>query len=211
LEFFSAGNAFFDAVCGSLFTAMAGRTYALEMTVERGEWRGFEFIFRIVPGGGQLGESGLLNQLDRVFAYRMERVWVNDDATPAKSPERMLALRRLCQKANKDRGWRNLTKEKAAAIERFYAGRGWALVVSQCFGTAQRLARESFESILYETLQAERMRLSEQKRQLAALKPLDWKEESADLDRLRAALDSWTVELDAVGFLSINGRVLHTN
>jgi ATP-dependent helicase HepA len=211
LEFFSAGNAFFDAVCGSLFTAVAGRTYAIETTLVPGELRVFEFTFRVVPGRALLAdEPGLFNQLDRIFAHRIERVWVKDDGTPATTPERLLTLRRSCQKANKDRSWWNLTKEKAAAIEQFYSQRSWMQVVYDCFGVAQRIAREGFESLLAETLQAERMRLSEQQRQLNALRLPGWTEESAALQRLLAALDNWTVELDTVGFLSVNGRVFHS-
>jgi ATP-dependent helicase HepA len=210
LKFFSVGNPLFDAVCGTLFTELAGRTYAIETVLHRGQWRGFEFIFRIVPGVASMGsELTLANQLDRIFAFHLERIWVKEDVTLAKSPEQLLAIRRLCQKANKEHGWWNLTKEKGAAIENFYAERGWGQLLAECHDFARSAARERISGLLSETLRNERARLDEQQRQLAALKPPGWTEDSAAIDRLRAALDGWTVELDSVGFFSVNGGLLH--
>lgn len=209
LEFFSVGNPLFDAVCDSLFSTVAGRTYAIETILHPGPWRGFEFVFRVVPGGGlPLGEPSLANQLDRVFAFRLERIWVKEDVTLAKAPEQLSAIRRQCQKANKDRSWWNLTKEKGEALESFYAERGWSQVLAECHDFACDSARQRFAGLLSEPIRIERTRLDEQQRQLAALRPPGWKEESAAVERLRAALEGWTVELDSAGFFSVNGGVL---
>ena len=210
LDFFSAGNVFFDAICESLFSAPKGRTYALECHLpQRNEWRGFEFIFRVTGDrNAVLGKAGLLNQLDRIFAYRIEHVWVREDGEIAKSSDALLKIRLSMHVQDENRTWWNLIEENTQALEERYANPGWAILVQQRLKQAQEQARQRFGELLTEKLQTEHARLDEQKRQLRALKPAGWKDEIADMDLLRSALDGWHVELDSLGFLSVNGGLI---
>lgn len=210
LEFFSVGNPLFDAVCASLSQSPKGRTYAVECRQPAGRWRGFEFVFRVVGGRPDPAESGgLRNQLDRIFAFRSLHIWVGDDLTPAPQPEVLLRIRKALQKQDKDRLWWNLTKEKAVEIERHYAEQGWETLVEAAAEFARNAARERFSAILMEVLQVEFARLDEQERQLRSLQPAGWNDELAGIHQLREGINRWEVELDSVGFLSVNGGILH--
>lgn len=209
LEFFSAGNSFFDAVGVSLSSAVKGRVYAVECKVGRGEWRGFEFAFRVTGAARHLeGNPGLLNQLDRIFLYRTEHIWVKDDFTEEKSREVLTKIRSSLTRDGKDRTWWNLTKDRAERLAKFYAEGGWANVVSKTERAARKIARKLFEQLLADALHAEHARLDEQERQLRALKLNSWEDEVVAQNQLRRAIDEWDMELDSVGFLSVNGGIL---
>ena len=208
LEFFSAGNSFFDAVGVSLFSAVKGRCYAVECFLGREEWRGFEFAFRVTGAARYLeGFPGLLNQLDRIFPYRIEHIWMKDDFTEEKSRDVLANIRSSLTRDGKDRTWWNLTKDRAERSARFYAESGWANVVSKAERVARNIAREFFEQLLADALQAERARLDEQERQVRSLKLIGWEDDVAAQNQLRQAIDEWDMELDSLGFLSVNGGI----
>jgi ATP-dependent helicase HepA len=209
LEFFSVGNSFFDAVCDSLFTTSTGRAYAIECRTDQGKWRGFEFIFRVTcREKTALMQNGLLNQLDRVFGNRLEHVWIGEDGELSAISDSLLQLRRSLNKASKGRTWWNLTGEKAYGIETHYAETGWKTFVEQRFQEAQMIGRQRFSDALAERLAAEHNRLKEQERQLSVLKPIGWEDDVSAINLLRNAIEDWDVELEALGFLSVNGGLL---
>lgn len=210
LEFFSAGNVFFDAICESLFSVPKGRAYAVECHLPQfNEWRGFEFIFRVTgERKAVLGKTGLLNQLDRIFAHRIEHVWVREDGELAKFPDKLLQIRSSLRGQAENQTWWNLIEEHTQTIEACYANLGWSILVQERLKQAQDRARERFGEVLTEKLQPEHARLDEQERQLHALKPAGWKDAIADMKSLRSALDGWQIELDSLGFLSVNGGLI---
>lgn len=209
LEFFSVGSVLFDAVCSTLFKAPKGSAYALECRIPKGEWRGFEFVFRVLGGRQKVQENpGLLNQLDRIFESRLERVWVRETGELAKSPDALLEIRRSLRADTKGALWWNLTGEKAHALEHHYSEVGWTALVTRCFEQARTAARERLVEALSERLGEEHARLLDQDRQLRALKPCGWQDDIAANKLLRRALDSWDLHLDSLGFLSVNGGIL---
>jgi len=209
LEFFSVGNSFFDAVCDSLFSTSMGRTYAIESRTALGKWRGFEFVFRVTCREKTgLMQNGLLNQLDRVFGNRLEHVWIGEDGELSTFSDSLLQLRRSLNGSSKGRTWWNLTGEKAHVIETHYAEKGWTALVEQRFQEAQLIGRRRFSEVLAERLTSEHNRLDEQKRQLSVLKPIGWEDDLSAINLLRNAIDGWDVELEALGFLSLNGGLL---
>lgn len=211
LEFFSPGNPLFDAVCGSLFQSMKGRTYAVECNHPTGRWRGFEFILRVVGGRKHAGDHlGVLNQLDRVFAFRVLHLWVNENVTLAQKSDSLLQIRKALRKQDKGEVWWNLTKEKAVALENTYAAQGWTSLVETAAEFAIAAAREKFAAMLTEPLRAERARLDEQERQLLSLLAEGWEDELAGIQQLRQGIDGWEVELDSIGYLSVNGGLLRS-
>jgi len=208
LEFFSFGNVLFDSVCSTLFSTPKGRAYALECRYPKGEWRGFEFFFRALGGQHYIQQHpGLLNQLDRVFGSRLERVWVRENGELAKSPDTLLEIRRSLRADTKGISWWNLTGDKALALERYYAEPGWTALVTQCLKKASTVARERLTETLSERLGDEHARLLDQERQLRSLKPCGWKDDLVAIELLRQALDSWDADLDSLGFLSVNGGI----
>jgi ATP-dependent helicase HepA len=212
LEFFSVGNSLFDTVCGSLFTSPNGRSYAVECQLpgQKG-WRGFEFAFRAVARGENLrGQPGLLNQLERVFATGIERVWLNEAGGTAPHSESLFELRVALRTETKGRTWLNLAGDRARAIEERYADPGWEVLVANRLEEARTLAYRAFDERLRVRIDAEHARLKERCRQLQRLKPAGWEEEFDGIQLLRAAIDAWEIELDSLGFFSVNGGLLRT-
>jgi hypothetical protein len=209
LEFFSVGNGLFDAICDCLFRVARGRAYAVECQVPAPEWRGFEFIFRVAqPGKRLLNNPGLLNRWNRIFAESLEDVWVREDGELPTRPDRLSQVRRSLNSAGKNRTWWNLTNAKAQVLEERYADPGWSVLLNKRMEEALSCARDRFRESFAERFVAEHEHLNEQQRQLAALRPSGWEDDISAIELLRHALSEWDVELDSLGFLSVNGRLL---
>jgi ATP-dependent helicase HepA len=213
LEFFSVGNNFFDSVCRSLFTDPTGRTYAVECQLaEPLEWRGFEFSYRINPSSKLAGQ----NFLDHLFAKPTLYCFVDEEneVTERERSEDFLRLRRKkFNKENKGRIWKNLTKEKAALLDGYYSD--WKDRLRKTERTAQAHIQKRYSQILEPEIKEELNSLDEQIGKLETAKPDGWKEQIHTLKKLKKALDgtaaapAWELELDTVGFLSINGGILN--
>jgi hypothetical protein len=150
------------------------------------------------------------NQLDRIFAFRVLHLWVSENLALAQKPDSLLQIRRALRKQDKGEVWWNLTKEKAVALENAYAAKGWTSLVEAASDFALHAASEKFTATLAEPLLAEHARLEEQERQLRSLQPDGWEDELTAIQQLRRGIDGWEVELDSVGYLSVNGGVLRS-
>jgi ATP-dependent helicase HepA len=208
LEFFSVGNDFFDSVCRSLFTGTTGRTYAVECSVDLPSWMGFEFSYRIKVSS----ELEHKNFLDHLFALRIEHCFINVNSEIAEQYRDFLKLRRSFDKPNKNRIWKNLTKEKATMLAGYYPN--WETLLRSTEEIAQAHIHERYSQILKPEIEVQLNNLDEQIEKLEIAEPDGWKDQIKTLDKLRKALldttstPAWELELDAVGFLSINGGIL---
>ena len=205
LEFFSIGNDFFDSVCRSLFTDPTGRTYAVECnTLRYPTWRGFEFSYRLkvnstlVPGG-----LGLQNLLDYIFAERIEHSFVNEDGELSESTVDLLKLRRSFNNSNKRQIWKNITKNSAIFLSNFYPN--WEKLIRDTEKISREHIRGRYSHILAPKIDDQFAKLTEQIKKLESAKPDGWEDKIKSLNHILEAINTWDIELDAVGFLSING------
>ena len=72
---------------------------------------------------------------------------------------------------------------------------------------SRKKAKDAFEEKLNPLIKEKQNALSEKIQQLRHAKPDGWKESVENLEKLRSIMTTWDIQLDAVGFLSINGGV----
>jgi ATP-dependent helicase HepA len=209
LAFFSVGNAFCDAFLETLSRSVNGRAYAIEVQPPGDlSWRGFELSYRIVGSTSILGDNGgLLNQLDRIFALPLVRVFIADDGTVpvAETGAALLSLRRKLDRHDCGRTWFDLSDDDESRLEQQYEG--WIDLVQTAEKAAQVIAVKQAKESLAPLIAAETTRIGEQIRQAKRLKLSGWKEEIEGLDLFMRAVGDWKLELDSVGFLSVNGGI----
>jgi ATP-dependent helicase HepA len=211
LEFFSVGNEFFDAVCTSLHQSTKGRTYAVECQSTLPPWRGFEFSYR--PFGKHnllLKHPGHLKHLDRVFAVRPEHCFIGEDLQLASDNSQLLNLRRSFTNDTKDEAWKNFTlnNTRTQLLADRYTNPGWEALVNQAEAKARIEAKRHFSLSLATILDTESARIAEQIRQAQVARADGWEDEVVGLETLLMAINEWDVELDTVGFLSVNGGII---
>ena len=209
LEFFSAGNEFFDAVCATLHQSATGRTYAVECVWPKGKWRGFEFSYRPI-GRRELLRShpGLIKHLDRIFAVRPEHCFVSDALKLPENQTTLLTFRRGLKPEEKNIKWQNFTlkNERVRLLAERYPS--WPDLVAQAEAAARSAVRERFGLALSPSIESERKRIEEQIRQARLSQSDDWEQEVAGLNALLEAISGWDIELDFAGFLSVNGGLI---
>lgn len=212
LDFFTVGNEFFDAVCSTLRTTSKGRKYAVELlSPKSAQWVGFEFSYRLVGRRELLaGHPGLVKHLDRVLAVRGEHCFIAENLKPAPDQKGLLDLRRAIKKEDKNVSWWNFTlnNTRVQLLSDRYAKSGWDALVKRAEALAKSQARERFAQILSPILESEQSRVQEQIRQAKAARSDGWEDEVAGYEALIQAIVDWDLELDLVGFLSINGGII---
>jgi hypothetical protein len=213
LHFFSIGDPLFDAVIRSLDVQATGRTYAIECSVPDTEpWLGFEFGFVATPDLATLAESpGLANHASNAFLPKATRVFVSLDGVVEPNDEQLVAIRRRCEFRNRGTTWWDLSsEEKAFMLRAAVGGREWQDTIFQLHEVARHEAQQQILTRRGEDLRAEVDRLVDAERQLTALAMRGDQGAAADakaMARVRAAVTNWRPVLDAVGFLSVNGRI----
>lgn len=211
LEFFSVGNEFFDAVCATLSQSSKGRTYAVECYSSHAAWRGFEFSYRAVGKRDLLAQHpGLLKHLDRVMAVRVEHCFIGEDLKPAADNAALLNIRKSLSLDGHDVTWRNFTcnNMRVQLLADHYANPGWDTLTKRAEARARLKAKEHFTLSLAPGLESERDRINEQIRQAKGAKSDGWQDEVAGLEALIRVVTEWDLELDAAGFLSVNGGII---
>lgn len=205
LEFFSVGHEFCDAIFDSLLRSTKGRTYALECAAPSAPaWRGFELGYHATGKRDLLARHpGLVNRLERVFSVRTERCFIGEDGKLAADELGLQSLRRGMRRFNRNQAWWNLCDEGALSLTRFYDD--WLGLVEGTEQAARALIRKRFTEILEPELRAEQSLIAEQLRQAESTRHDDWKADIEALTLLREAIDNWELELDCIGFLSVNG------
>ena len=207
LEFFSIGNDFFDSLCKSLSEEPAGRTYAIECTVDQPIWRGFEFSYRINPSKHISAKvMGYQNLLDYLFAERVEHCFVDEKGKVKEPPNEFLRLRRSFDNKNKIRIWKNITKQKSVLLSNFYPN--WNELLRSSEEIARTHIHERYIAILSPKIERQINNIDEKIRKLKTAEPTGWNDQIQALEKLKDALVKWELELDIVGFLSINGGIL---
>jgi hypothetical protein len=212
LQFFSVGNAFFDAVMGAALRERSGRAYAIECVTRDGfSWAGFEFIFRTEAHFETLAEfPEMVNQANRVLAARRMSVFVGVDGKLADAVT-FAVLRDLRNglKGNAEgQQWWPLSSMHGHVLDQMVPG-GWRQGVAALYAVALAQGRQEIGKRLEDSISAELRRISDARRlaQRDASQIDDAADEVAALDALERAVTNWRVELDAVGFLSVNGQV----
>ena len=212
LEFFSVGNSFFDAVCASLDQSPKGRTFAVECHDRNlATWRGFEFSYKIEPKKELLQNyPGLIKHLDRIFALKKCFIFVDESLSSAEEKSDFVKLLASLTEETKNRSWWNFTlnNTKVQLLARQYENSGWADLVKSAENKANRHARIVFKQKLEPVVVKERERINEQIRQASLSKSDDHMAEIAGLNSLLEVINSWNIELDTAGFLSINGGII---
>lgn len=211
LEFFSVGNELFDALCSSLHESPKGRTYALECQASHVPWRGFEFSYRLT-GGRELLRShpGLLKHLDRVLAVRTECCFIREDLTPAPDTQELLGIRKSLGIKGHNDTWRNFTLSngRTQLLLDFYSNIGWEALINRAEAVARTQVAAHYALSLVPVLKLEEARIREQIRQAKDALSDGWKDEIAGLEALLHAINNWNLDLDTVGFFSVNGGLI---
>lgn len=201
LEFFSVGNEFFDAVCSLAFNSFSGRAYAVEIQSDRAPWSGFEFIYRARGCPKILARHpSLINHLDRVFAARLERCFISASGEIAPDQAALLSLRQGLD----SHGAHCLADNNEARASLLQQFPDWGDLLRKCDAAARAAAKNIFSEKLNASMASEKARIDELTRQLESARPKDWKEEVAALEALQSSIDSWDIELESLGYLSIN-------
>ena len=203
LQFFTVGNPFFDAVCRSVHEQTCGRTYAVEASLADVEpWGGFEFVYvPELPAKSETGSFGLFNRIEAILATEPLHIFCGVDERIADG-QHWLKLRRSLLPEFKDLTWSNITKERARRLQDRFGGLGWTTLVQSLKRSAEFQARQEFSERLSGVITAEERRLDVLIKQLGHMEASG--EEINVLRSWQQSLMSWSVRLDAVGFLSIN-------
>lgn len=214
LHFFTIGDPLFDAVMRSLDVHGTGRTYAVECAVpEVDPWIGFEFAFAPAPDLAEIAASpGLANQARAAFAPKLLRVFVSIDGRLANDKEALVSLRRRCEHNKQGQTWWDLSPAIAAILPRILGHADWQDALLRFHARALEVASAEILDRIGADLRAEVARIDSAERHLTELArqgDVDAKADAEAMERLRAAILGWRPMLDAVGFLSVNGRVRH--
>lgn len=206
LNFFNLGNPFFDAVIRSLLMHPTGRTYAIACCLSGHEpWLGFEYVFLATPDLKPLANNyGLVNQALSLFTLQPMHLFCDGLGNFTERAGELLTIRSKLKPEHKNHTWWNLTKEKSQLLPQLFGPREWQDAVSHTYKLAKDSARLIFRQRLALTLEAETARIAEQIRQ-AKGQPHRFAEN--EIEALRCLLNSvtnWNVELDSLGFLSVN-------
>lgn len=208
LEFFSVGNEFCDAVFESLSSSPRGRSYSIECRDGTSPtWRGFELAFRATGKKKLVQEHpALLNRLERVFGTRLERCFISDLGTPVDDPAALLSMRKALRAADEGRTWVDLSGVRAAAPGQFYDD--WLGLIRKTEKVGRAIVNDRFEKLLAIQSQDEINLILKQIQETERVRRPGWKEDIGTLKLMLQALKGWDLELDSIGFLSINGGVL---
>ena len=208
LEFFSVGNDFFDSLCRSLSTDVTGRTYAVECTGDRPPWRGFEFSYSVKPST-ELTRKKLVYQslINHLFAERTEHCFIDERSKISDAPGEFLKIRRSFSTNNKVKVWKNLTKRTATYLTSYYLN--WDQLIRSTEKIARLYIRERYDKILTPKIELQFENIDSKIMKLKTATPDGWEYQVVALNQLKNDLTNWELELDSIGFLSINGGILN--
>lgn len=209
LQFFNVGNPFFDSVISSLNSNTTGRTFAIAaIDPSAPSWTGLKLIFTAQPDFEVLaGNYGLINQATNLFTLNRKIVFldINGIVASTEVAKPLNDIHGSLSNDQKNRTWWNLTNEKAKYILEAMGSRGWTEFLQQSYEVAEAEARKHFQEKLTGRIQLESDRIREQRRQLESRIDSGAIRESMNLHVLSLAISQWRVELDSIGFLSVNG------
>ena len=206
LEYFGLGNRLFEAIYHSLHVESLGRTYAIEISSPdiNAKWLGFEFVFYPSPDLELIGENhGLRNQARQYFNFRPIHVFCRHDGVIEPNGDSVLHLRQSLKHEDKGKVWKNFTGKHATQLAELFRKLSWEESIAQHCETSKNHAlvdcKEYVSPIVDEALDV----LANQIRNVENLES-----DSVYLRPLRSlqnAIRGWGLELDSLGFLSVNG------
>jgi ATP-dependent helicase HepA len=209
LEYFVLGNPLFEAIYHSLHVEAIGRTYAIEITkpdIEK-KWAGFEYVFHARPNLAALGSNlGLQNRARQYFNFRPVHVFCGLKGTIVEDAEYLLAIRQNLRHDDKDKLWHNFTGHRANQLATLVASSlkspDWQSTVEDNCTVAKSYARQSCAQFVTPIV-GEVITVLES--QIANVRHIDSDSKYIQpLVDLRDAISDWDLELDAIGFLSLN-------
>jgi ATP-dependent helicase HepA len=187
LDYFTLGQPLFEAIYHSLHVEAVGRTYAIK--IKRSDidknWSGFEYIFNPKPKTSNLGDNiGLQNRARQFFNFRTIHVFCDFNGLIANNSEELLTIRQSIKQQHKDKTWQNLTDKDKKNLDGpsqlnkdFF---DWRTIVEHNFKIAKNHAYQNIRIIDSAS---------------SYIQPL--------LD-LQNSISNWDLELDSIGYLSLN-------
>jgi hypothetical protein len=166
---------------------------------------GFEYVFFAAPDLKPLANNyGLVNQALGLFTAPPLRLFCDGEGNFTERAGELLTIRSKLKLEHKNGSWWNLTKEKSRLLPQSFGQREWPEAVSHTYQLARDRARHLFRQRLALTLEAETARIAEQIRQAKGQPERFTENEVAALLLLLDSITNWGVELDSLGFLSLN-------
>ena len=208
LDFFGLGNRLFEAIYHSIHVESLGRTYAIEISnYQSSAWLGFEFIFCPSPNLEIIGENlGLQNRARQYFNFRPIHVFCSQDGEIASNSDELLELRQSMTHEDKNKRWRNFTGQKAAQLGGLFQKESWDEKIQRLFNISKEHAfsenKESVDSIVADGLRV----LDVQIQSVESIENGN-RDYVVPLQNLRKAIEHWSMNLDSLGFLSVNAGV----
>lgn len=209
LEYFVLGNPLFEAIYHSLHVEAIGRTYAIEITkpdIEK-KWAGFEYVFHARPNLAALGSNlGLQNRARQYFNFRPVHVFCGLKGTIVEDADYLLAIRQSLRHDDKDKLWHNFTGHRANQLATLVASSlkspDWQSTVEENCTVAKSYAHQSCAQFVTPIVGEV---ISVLESQIANVRHIDADSKYIQpLMDLRDAISDWDLELDAIGFLSLN-------
>lgn len=208
LTFFSVGNPFFDSVISTLSTHTTGRAYAVATIVPgETEWVGFEFAFRAVPDLATVsGNYGMINQLKNLFTRKPLRIFYGIDGLRVERDRarELLSIRKALDPSNRNQTWWNLTDEKVGYLMETLNNQNMESVVDPIYSAAEVVAHERLTADLSDRIMGEGEKIREQIRRLENRSDTQAMQDITNLQMLLLSIGGWKVQLDSLGFLSLN-------
>ena len=212
LEYFSIGNPLFEAIYHSLHVEAIGRTYAIEITrpsIEK-KWVGFEYVFHARPNVAALGTNlGLQNSARQYFNFRPIHVFCDLKGAIVQDSDYLLAIRKSLKHDDKDKFWHNFTglraNQLATLIAKSLKSSDWQTTVEENSTVAKNYAHQSCVQFVAPVVGEVIAVLDSQ---IANVLHIDTDScYIQPLVDLRNAISEWDLELDAIGFLSLNMNI----
>jgi ATP-dependent helicase HepA len=209
LEYFVLGNPLFEAIYHSLHVEAIGRTYAIEITkpdIEK-KWAGFEYVFHARPNLTALGSNlGLQNRARQYFNFRPVHVFCTLKGTIVEDADYLLAIRKSLKQADKEKLWHNFTGHRANKLAALVANSlkspDWQSTVEENCIIAKSYAYQCCAQFVTPIV-GEAITVLES--QITNVRHIDAESKYIrPLMELRNAISDWNLELDAIGFLSLN-------
>lgn len=213
LHFFNVSDPLFNAVIGSLDRQATGRTFGIELTAPgRTPWIGLEC--RFIPrfdAGPFASSAGLRNRLDALFIPKPIAVLVDlhGGILPIADADAVVVLRRRAEYNQHGQTWWDLG-HAASQVKQALDADTWPDTVAALVQSAEVEARRRLAEQLDRAIATEQRRIAalvEVLSEAGARGDDEGAQQAAQYRAYAAALPGWTVALDAVGIISVNGRL----
>jgi hypothetical protein len=115
----------------------------------------------------------------------------------------VLSFRKELKWDQENKIWWDLIRTKASCLENYYPE--WRKLIKRLEKICRKKAKNVFEEKFNPLVKEKQAALSEKILQLNHSKPDGWKESVENSEKLQSIMSNWDIQLDAVGFISING------